>query len=78
MNPALLLTLVQAIHAAIAAAPQVVEVAEKAKDFIASLFRAELISKDQQDRIHAHVDAVAASLASGATPPEFTVEADPA
>jgi hypothetical protein len=38
MNPAMLLLIIQGVQAAVAAAPQVVDLAVKAKDFIASLF----------------------------------------
>jgi hypothetical protein len=78
MNPATILLIIQGVQAAIAAAPQVVEVAQKGKDFITSLFTAGLISKDQQDKIHAHVDAVCAAALAGQELPEWTVEADPA
>lgn len=77
LNPATILLIVQGIQAAIQAAPMVVGIVNSAKAYIASLFEAGLISKAQQDAIHAHVDAIAASAASGQTPPEFTVEADP-
>ena len=77
MNSATLLLIIQAVQAAIAAAPQVADVAVKAKDFIASLFGAGLITKEQQDRIHAHVDAICAAALAGQELPEWTVEADP-
>jgi predicted RNA-binding protein associated with RNAse of E/G family len=77
MNPAMLLLIIQGVQAAIAAAPQVVDLVVKAKDFIASLFSAGLITKEQQDRIHAHVDAVCAAALAGQELPEWTVEPDP-
>lgn len=73
----LITTAISAIQLAIAAAPQVVDIVEKAKAFITSLFNAGLISKATQDAIHAHVDAYQAAALAGTPPPEFTVEADP-
>jgi hypothetical protein len=78
MDPATLALIIAAIRAAIEAAPTVVDIVKKGKDFIASLFQAGLITKDTQDRVHAHVDAIqAAALSGGALPPQWTVEADP-
>lgn len=77
MTPATLLLIVQGIQAAISAAPSVVDIAIRAKDFIASLFRAGLITKERQDAVHAHVDAYQAALLSGQEPPHWQVEADP-
>jgi hypothetical protein len=77
MNPAQIALIVQAIQAAIAAAPRVVSVIQSAKDFIGSLFSAGLIGKDVQDRIHNHVDAICNAAIAGTELPEWTVEADP-
>lgn len=72
-----ILLIVQGIQAAVSAAPQVVAIAKSAKDFVTSLFSAGLISKEVQDAIHAHVDAICDAAIAGDTPPEFTVEPDP-
>jgi hypothetical protein len=77
LNPAEIMLIVQGIQAAISAAKEVGPIIEAAKNWITTLFEKGLISKATQDLVHAHVDAWAASVASGTTPPEFTVEADP-
>jgi hypothetical protein len=65
------------IQAAIGAAPAVVEVIKSAKDLITSLFTAGLITADQQNALHAWVDAHSALVKAGLTPPAWTVEPDP-
>lgn len=77
MGPAEILLVVQAIQAIIAAAPQIAEVAIKTKDYVAALFGAGVITKEQQDKIHAHVDAVCAAALAGQELPHWQVEADP-
>ncbi len=77
LNPATILLIVQAIQAAIKAAPMVEEIVVKAKDWVTSLFSAGLISIETQHAIHSHIDALTASVNSGQVPPEFQVEADP-
>jgi len=66
------------IQAALTAAPAVVEIIKSAKDLITSLFTAKLITQDQQNALHAYIDAHAAMVAAGLTPPAWTVEPDPA
>lgn len=75
MNLALL---VQAITAALAAAPRVIEVATKAKEFVTGLFTAKAITKAEQDAVHAHVDSICGLAEVGALPGHWKVEADPA
>ena len=77
MNPATILLIVQAFQAAIAAAPQAIEIVNQAKEFFVTLFSRGLITKEQQDRVHANIQAWFDCLNSGITPPEFTVEPDP-
>ncbi len=77
MSPDTILLIIKAIQAAIAAAPQVEAIAIKAKEFITSLFTAQVITAAQQDAIHAHIDSLAAAAAANQPPPEFLVEADP-
>lgn len=77
MPPAIPLILA-GIQAALAIAPQVEEVVLGAKQLIAGLFKAGVISKDQQDALHAWVDAQAALARLGIVPPAWTVEPDPA
>jgi hypothetical protein len=69
--------LISVVQMAISAAPTVEDIAVKAKAFVTSLFKAGVITKDQQDSVHAHVDAYAAALLAGTPPPEYLVEPDP-
>ena len=78
MKPSTLALIMQGLQAAITAAPAVTELVTKAKDFISTLFSKGLISKAQQDALHAHVDSVAAMAKEGIIPPHWQVEADPA
>ncbi len=78
MNPQTFLLVIQGVEAAIAAAPQVIEVAQKGKELISALFSAKAITAEQQDKVHAHVDAIQAAVLAGQTPPAWQVEADPA
>ena len=78
MNPATLALIIQGFQAAIAEAPKVIDLVVKAKDYIAGLFAAKLITKDQQDLLHAHIDSIAKMAQAGIIPPSWQVEADPA
>jgi len=78
MSVAGILLFIQGLNAAISAAPKVIEVVQKAKDFITALFTAGAISKERQDALHLAVDARAALAAAGIVDPAWTVEADPA
>ena len=69
--------ILQGILAAIQAAPQVVEVITSAKNFISALAGAKVFTPEQQAALHSWVDAQAAMIASGITPPAWTVEPDP-
>lgn len=64
-------------QAAIQAAPKVAELVVKAKEYIAALFGAGLITKDQQDRLFAHMAELQAAALTGNPPPHWTVEPDP-
>jgi hypothetical protein len=72
-----ILLIVQGFQAAIAAAPQAIELVKQAKEFFTTLFSKGLITKETQDRVHARMDEWVACLTSGTVPPEFTVEPDP-
>lgn len=65
------------IQAAIAIAPEVEQVIAGAKQLIAGLFIKGLISKEQQDVLHAWVDNQAGLSRLGIVPPSWQVEADP-
>lgn len=61
----------------IQAVPSVEAGVSAAKAWISSLIGSSQIDAASQDALHAHVDAIASALASGQTPPEFQVQADP-
>ena len=65
------------IQAAITLAPGAIQIVESAKAMIEGLFRAGAISAEDQDRLFAHVDAVAAAALAGEVPPAWQVQADP-
>jgi hypothetical protein len=75
--PPVAIIVIQAIQAAIAAAPRVIEVVQKGKEFIASLTSAGVITAEQQNALDARVDTIAAAFANGQTPPAWSVEPDP-
>lgn len=69
--------IVEAVEAAVQAAPLVENLITQTKNWIDSLASANLIPAATQDDLKAHVDAVAAAVNAGQTPPEFLVEPDP-
>ena len=75
--PPLIPIVIAGIEAAIQAAPGIIDVVEKGKALIASLFGAGIISADQQNTLHAHIDQHAADVAAGKEPVSWTVEPDP-
>lgn len=77
MNAAVIFAILQGLQAAIAAAPLAIEIVEKAKALIDSLFTAKLITAAQQNALHLEVDAYAAMAAAGIVPLAWTVEPDP-
>jgi hypothetical protein len=78
MNPATILLILQGFEAAINAAPKVVELVTKAKDFISSLFAAGLISKERQEAMFLRVESRAAMANAGIIDEGWTVDPDPA
>ncbi len=79
MSAAAILAIIKYIQLAIAAAPDVIKAATDAKNFVTQLFLAKLITADQQNLLHAHVDGLAAVFIEGqALPSHWTVEPDPA
>lgn len=70
-------SIISLVQLAISAAPSVEAAVTAAKNTIAALFKAGVITKDVQDSTHAYIDAYAAAVVAGTTPPEFTVEPDP-
>lgn len=70
-------SVISAIQLVIAAAPKVEALYVKAKDFISAMFGAGIITVEQQDALHKHVDALQAAALAGTPPPSWTVESDP-
>lgn len=77
MTPSDLALIIQGIQAALVAAPAVIAIAERGKDFIRSLFDAGLITIDQQNAVFAHVDAICDAALNSEELPHWTVEPDP-
>jgi hypothetical protein len=76
--PPFVFLVLQGIQAAIQAAPQVKEVIDAGKQMISSLFTANVITKEQQDTLHAQVDQIADDFANGRIPSSWLVKPDPA
>lgn len=66
-----------AIQLAVAAAPKVEALYVKGKEFISALFGAGLLTIEQQDALHKHVDALQALALAGIVPDAWKVEPDP-
>jgi len=77
LAPDVIALIVQGIQAAIKAAPAIEAVAVSARDWIASLFKAGLISAATQDRIFTHVNFVCDAALAGTEDPAWLVEPDP-
>ena len=78
MSSVALLAIIKYVQLAIAAAPDIERAIVDAKNFIGNLFSAKVITIDQQNVIHAHIDSVAAVFKAGQDlPSHWTVEPDP-
>lgn len=77
MDSKMIALILQGILAAISAAPGVIALVQKAKDLISALFGANLITKAQQDALHARIDAHALMVNAGLIEPWWQVEPDP-
>lgn len=75
--PPLVITILSAMEALMAEAPQVIELGKKAKDFFTSLVGAEIITKKQQKALHDRVDKITEAIRDGYEPPSWKVEPDP-
>ena len=75
--PPVALLIIQGITAAIQLAPQVTEIVVKGKELIGSLVGGGIITKEQQDTLHARVDAITEAARRGEKPPAWEVEPDP-
>jgi len=74
---ALLPQILQGIEVAIGIAPQVAGIVSSAKDLFNAMFKAGLITVEQQDAAHAYVDAIYGMRQAGIIPPAWQVEPDP-
>lgn len=72
--PALALAIISYISLAMKAAPQVASIYQEGKALVAHLFTSGLITLQQQQDLHAWMDAHQAATLAGQIPPEFTVE----
>lgn len=70
--------IIQAVLAAIQAAPQIEALVKSGKEFITELFNAGLITAEIQNATFAYVDGVCAAAKAGVIPPALQVEPDPA
>ena len=77
MDPATLMLIISAVKAAIKAAPEILDVAMGAKIFIASLFKANLITAEQQREIFATVDAICNQAITDTYGDHWKVDPDP-
>ncbi len=74
MQVAAILTLIQS---SIAVAPDAIRLAADFKDFIDALFTAKVVSKDEQDQLHARVTESCLARLRGEIPDYMKVEPDP-
>ena len=70
-------SVVSAIQLVIAAAPQIGTLVADTKTWISALFGGGVIDAATQNALMAHVDGIAAAVASGTVPPEFQVQSNP-
>lgn len=70
-------TIVSVIQAIVKYAPDAAKAYTAVKGFIMSLFGAGVISKADQDKLFAYVDATLKAHEAGNPPPQWTVEPDP-
>lgn len=75
--PAIVLQLIQLLPLLISAAQDAKPIIDAAKSVIAGWMNDGLISVEQQNQLHAHMDALMQSVLSGQEPPEFVVQPDP-
>jgi hypothetical protein len=69
---------IQAVMAAVQAAPAAVALANSAREFVTQMFVAGLISKEVQDATFTYCDAVCGAAKVGVVPASFQVRPDPA
>lgn len=74
MNPAILLQILTGLQLAIDAAPGVLSIVDSAKNVIAGLFSSGKITKEQQDALHARIEAYAAMVDANQIPDSWQVQ----
>jgi hypothetical protein len=75
--PPFIFMILGGLQTAIQEFPQIIALVTKAKEFIAGLTGAKLITKAQQDALHARIDAISEAAQRGEIPPAWQVEPDP-
>lgn len=75
--PPIVFAILGGVQMAIQEFPKAVALVKKAKDFFTGLVGDGIITKDQQDKLHARIDELSAAAQRGEIPPAWTVEADP-
>lgn len=75
--PPIIITIVGAIEMLIRVAPGIQSVVQKAKDLVASLFEAKLITAAEQKALFDRIDAIAIEALAGNFPAWWKVEDDP-
>lgn len=76
--PILILQLIQLLPLLISAAQDAKPIIDAAKNVISQFQNKGEITVEQQNQLHAHMDAVMEATLAGTTPPEFVVASDPA
>lgn len=75
--PPAILAVISIVQLAIKAAPQAVEVYNKARELFKMWFDGGFITKAQQDELRSWADRHEAATLAGEVPPEFQIEPDP-
>lgn len=75
--PPIVLTIVAVIQAAIKYAPTAIDLFKKIKEQVSVLFAKKAITKEQQDALHAWVDAIVLTAEKGEIPLSWQVDPDP-
>lgn len=75
--PPVAIIVLNGLTAALTAAPAVTALVEKAKEFFTAMTSEGLITKEQQDALHARVDSIVDAALNNQLPPHWLVEPDP-
>lgn len=69
-----LAAILAAAQTLLAAAPKIADGVKAVKDYFDALFKADLITKDQQQKIHSEIDRITEQFANGQVPEGWAVE----